>query len=91
MDLQKIKDLAKEISIDRQLHHKALIYLEINHLDLSDEDLEIAFERILEVYYQYDYATIMGVALAYAYWFEHTEDKNDVEDWIGTYELGDWR
>lgn len=86
MDTNKVRKLASEIANDYDLYCAAIITIELGYLELNDDELEAAIDEIMKVYRRTDYATVQGVACAYASWIEDGNDDCEDDDDSDLYE-----
>lgn len=99
MDINKIREKVNYYYKNYDEYLAIIIAMELDWLDLSDEELELAIMRIKFVYNHFDYSTIEGAAISYAEWFndlkegnlELEEDENQEDNWKTWYSYSDWK
>jgi hypothetical protein len=93
MNLMKIKEKAKYYFDNYDEYLSIVIAMELDWLELSDEELKVAIERIKYIYNHADYATIQGAATSYLKTgnIEFDENETEEENWEIWYEYSDWR
>ena len=97
--LNKLREQANYYFNNYDEYIATVVVMELDWMNLSNEELEAAIERIKYVYNHVDYATIQGAATSYGYWLQDLREGNleleegetEEDNWKTWYSYSDWR